>query len=141
MTRAVVDTNVLVSALINPAGTPAKVVDLWRSGRFVLLVTEPIVDEIGRVLNQPRFKRRYGLTSSRVRRLLRALRQFGVVVEGDPGIGGVVRDPEDQKFVDCAVAGRADYLVTGDEDLLSLGEHGGVQIVSPAAFVEAMRAR
>jgi len=141
MTRAVVDTNVLVSALINPRGTPAKVLSLWRDHRFVLLISESILDEVGRVLAQPRLQRRYGLSPSRVTRLLRALRQFAVVVEDGPGIGGVVRDPEDQKFVDCAVAGHADYLVTGDDDLLSLGEHGGVQIVSPTAFVQAVPPR
>jgi putative PIN family toxin of toxin-antitoxin system len=141
MTRAVIDTDVLVSALINPRGTPAKVLSLWRDHRFVLLISESILDEVGRVLAQPRLQRRYGLSPSRVTRLLRALRQFAVVVEGGPGIGGVVRDPEDQKFVDCAVAGRADYLVTGDDDLLSLGEHGGEQMISPAAFVQAVPPR
>ena len=140
MTRAVIDTNVLVSALISPAGTPAKVLDLWRDRRFVLLISEPILGELARVLAQPRLRRRYGLNPSRVRRLLRGLRQFGIVVEHDEGVSGVVRDAQDQKFVDCAVAGRADYLVTGDDDLLSLGEHGSIRIVSPAAFAEAMRA-
>jgi len=139
MTRVVLDTNVLVSALINPAGTPAKVLDLWRDHRFMLLTSEPILDEVARVLSRPRLVARYGLTRSRVGRLLRALRQFAVIVEGAPAMDEIVRDPVDRRFVECAVAGSADYLVTGDGDLLSLGEHGGVTIISPTAFVQALQ--
>ena len=140
MTRVVLDSNVLVSALISPGGVPARVLDLWRGDQFVLLVSEPILDELARVLAQPKL-RRYGLSASRVARVMRCLRQFAIVVEADPGVGEVVRDQDDQKFVDCAVVGRADYLVTGDQDLLSLGRHAGIAIVSPAAFVSAMEDR
>jgi len=141
MTRAVLDVNVLVSALISPSGTPAQILRLWREEKFVLVMSEPVLDELERVMAEPRLRRRYGLTPSRVARLLRGLRQFAIVTRGELEVGGVVRDPEDHKLLACAVEGSADYLVTGDDDLLSLGEYESVPIISPAAFVRAMAHR
>ena len=136
--RVVVDTNVLVSAVISPGGTPARVVSLWRDGQFVLLVNQAILAELSRALAQPRLLRKYALTRSRIERLLNALRESAVVVEGDPVVHADVRDPDDRKFIECALAGAADYLVSGDRDLLSLGEHAGIAIISPAAFLRVM---
>jgi putative PIN family toxin of toxin-antitoxin system len=137
MTRVVLDANVLVSALISPGGTPARILELWREDEFVLLVSESILGELERVLIQARL-RRYGLTAARAARLLRGLRQFAIVVNEGPEIEDNIRDPDDRKFLACARAGRADYVVTGDEDLLSLGECGCTPIVSPADFVRLM---
>jgi len=141
MTRAVLDVNVLISALIAPSGIPARILELWREEKFVLLVSEPILDELERVLAEPRLRRRHGLAPSRVARLLRGLRQFAVVTPGELKLSGLLRDEADHKFLACAVEGQADYLVTGDEDLLTLAEYKGIPILSPAAFVRAMADR
>jgi len=141
MRRAVLDVNVLVSALISPTGTPAQVLELWRAEKFVLVISEPILDELERVMAEPRLRRRYALTPSRVARLLLGLRRFAIATPGRLGISGVVRDPEDHKLLVCAVEGSADYLVTGDDDLLSLGVYEGVPMISPATFVRVVADR
>lgn len=138
MIRAVLDVNVLVSALISPSGTPAKILGAWRDERFVVVTSEPILAEFERVVRQPRFSPRYGLTGPRVRRLVRGLRQFALVTASTLEVHGVARDPDDDMLLACAVEGDADYLVTGDQDLLALNEYEGVQILAPAAFVHSL---
>ena len=136
MIRSVLDVNVLVSALISPTGTPARILDAWRDELFVVVTNEEILAEFQRVVAEPRLSRRYGLTPSRVARLMRGLRQFAVITAGEVEVHGVAPDADDDKFLACAVEGGADYLVTGDHGLLALGAYEGVQVVSPTAFVQ-----
>jgi len=135
MIRAVLDTNILISALISPSGTPAQVLDLWRAERFLPLLSELILAELERVLSQPRLRRGYGLTAARIEELMNGLRRFAVVTRGEVEVTGVARDPDDDKLLACAVEGEADYVVTGDDDLLALGSYQGVAIITAAAFV------
>lgn len=141
MIRAVLDVNVLVSALITPTGTPARILDAWRDEQFLVVTSEAILGELQRVIAEPRLRRRYGLTPPRAARLLRGLRQFAIPTPGEFEVHGVARDPEDDKFLACAVEGRVDYLVTGDNDLLSLREYEGIPIVPPGVFLRALEAR
>jgi hypothetical protein len=141
MTRAVLDANVLVSALISPAGPPASILDLWHQDQFVVVVSEPILAEVERVLRAPRLSKRYRLTPSLVKRLMRGLRQFASMTPGKPVASGVARDPEDDAYLACAAEGEADYLVTGDQDLLSLREYQGISIVSPVVFLRLLEQR
>ena len=138
MTRAVLDTNLLVSALISPSGTPARLLDLWREERFLPLMSEPILAEIERVLSQPRLRRGYGLTAAQVEELMKGLRRFALVTPGKVAVTGVARDPDDDKLLACAVEGAADYLVTGDHDLLALESYQGIPIITAAAFVRVL---
>jgi len=135
MIRAVLDANILVSALISPSGTPAQVLDLWREERFVLLVSEPMLAELERVLSQPRLRRGYGLTVARTEELMAGLRRFALVTPGEAEVTGVARDPDDDKLLACGVEAEADCLVTGDNDLLALGSYQGIPIITAAAFV------
>jgi len=141
MIRAVLDVNVLISALISPSGVPAQILDAWRAERSLVLISEPIVAELQQVVAQPQLRNRYGLTSSRVERLVRGLRQFALMTPGELDVRGVARDPDDDKLLACAVEGAADYLVTGDQALLELREHQGVQIVSPPEFFRVLEER
>jgi len=135
MIRAVLDANILVSALISPSGTPAQVLDLWREERFLPMMSERILAELERVLSQPRLRRGYGLTAARTEELMKGLRRFALVTPGEAEVTGVARDPDDDKLLACAVEGEADYLVTGDNDLLALGSYQGIPIITAAAFV------
>ncbi len=140
MIRAVLDVNVLVSALISPRGTPARILNLWREEAFAVMVSEPVLAELERVLSRPSFARKYGLTPAHATALLRGLRRFAIVTPGEHEVSAVAPDPDDDALLSCAVEGEADYLVAGDKGLLSLGSHEGVAIISPAAFVKAVAA-
>jgi hypothetical protein len=140
MIRAVCDVNVLISAVISPAGTPARILDLWRDERFLVVTSEPILAEFQHVAAQPVFRKRYGLTPARLGRLLQGLRRFCILTPGDYQVTGVARDPDDDKVLACAVEGTADYVVTGDDDLLALVQYQGIEILAPAAFLRVVSA-
>ena len=136
--RAVLDTNVFVSGLINPEGKPAAILKALRSGLFTLLSSPPINEEIIEVLNRPRIRDRYGL-GDRIFDVSFILWEVAELVVNLPEVR-VCSDADDDKFLATAIGGRADYLVTGDAgNLLILGEYKGVAIVSPRHFASRLK--
>jgi putative PIN family toxin of toxin-antitoxin system len=136
--RAVLDTNVFVSGLINPRGFPAAILKALRAGRFTLLSSPPVNEEIIEVLNRPRIRDRYGL-GDRIFDISFILWEVAELVIDLPEIK-VCSDPDDDKFLATAAGGRADYLVTGDVGhLLSLREYKGVTIISPREFISRLK--
>jgi putative PIN family toxin of toxin-antitoxin system len=136
--RAVLDTNVFVSALISPMGKPAAVLKAARSGRFTLVSSPPINEEIIEVLNRPRLRDRYNL-GNRIFDVSFILWEVAELVLDLPDVR-ICSDADDDKFLATAIGGKADYLVTGDAgDLLHLGECQGVAIVSPRDFLSRLK--
>ena len=132
--RVVLDTNTLVSALLF-FGVASRSVALWQSRRLTVLVSKPIVEEYLRVLAYPKFR----LTEAEIRSLIETqVLPFVETVTPRRRLRVVKSDPDDDKFLECAVAGRARYLITGDRDLLHLGSHAKTAIVSVRAFLEEL---
>jgi putative PIN family toxin of toxin-antitoxin system len=127
--RVVLDTNVLISGLLG--GTATEVIRRWRGGAFDLIVSEEIVSEYEQVLKRPKFK----LPEWVVQELLDYIRSEAQWVEPHSIIESVVRDPFDAKFLEAAIAGHADWIVSGDKDLLDLGQFETVAIVSLREFL------
>jgi putative PIN family toxin of toxin-antitoxin system len=136
--RAVLDTNVLVSGLLGEHSPPRWLVDAWLDGRYVLVTSLYQVAEMSHVLAYPRIASRLCLSDAEVDLILAALLSQAEVVGGDLRLPGVSRDPKDDPLVACAVEGAADYLVSGDEDLLDLGTHENTRVVTPREFVEIL---
>lgn len=137
MIRAVVDANVLISSVIAPLGPSRRIFEAWRDGAFVLVTSPGILEEVSRRLAHPRIAKRYAISDedrTAVRRLLAA---EATITPGTLAVS-VTRDPTDDKIIAAALEAGAGYIVTGDKDLLTLGEYEGVAIVSPARFLEAM---
>ena len=132
------DTKVFASGLISPLGKPAAILKALRSGRFTLLSSPPINEEIIEVLNRPRMRDRYGL-GDRIFDVSFILWEVADLVIDVPDVR-VCSDADDDKFLATAIGGRAHYLVTGDAgDLLPLGEYKGVAIVSPRDFLSRLK--
>lgn len=131
--RAVIDTNVLISGLIRPRGAPGAVLRALRDRRFVAVVSPAILDEIIDVLSRPWLRDKYAIDDQGVEAFLRLLMLRSELVEPHSKVRRC-RDPDDDKFLETAVDGRADRLVSGDADLLALGSIEGVAIVDPASF-------
>ena len=129
-TRRVLDTNVLLSALLFPSGRVTWLRDAWRSGVIVPLASRETTTELLRVLCYPKFK----LTPSEREDLLADYLPHceSVIVSNAPPIPDC-RDPFDRPFLELALAARADALVTGDMDLLALVPAFPIPIVTPAA--------
>lgn len=135
MIRAVLDTNVIVSALLFD-GPASRLVALWQQRRFLPVVSKPILQEYLSVLAYPKFR----LTTREIRQVLDELLPYTEVVSPKGRLRVVRRDPADNRFLECAVAGNARYLVSGDDDLLSLRSFRGVRVVSVAEFLTAIEA-
>lgn len=137
--KAVLDANVFVSALINTRGTPKQIINLWREEAFELLASEAILDEIRRVLRYPKIAALHKLPEPQLQEFLTLLHEESRVVEPAERLQ-VSPDEPDNRYIECAVAGGADYLVTGHKlHLLPIGEYQGVQIVSPATFLAMLQ--
>jgi putative PIN family toxin of toxin-antitoxin system len=134
--RAVIDTNVLVSGLLVAQGPPHQVLDAWLDGRFTLVTSPYQLEEVTRVLAYPRVAERIRLEPAELAGILAGLMTLAVVTPGHLRLPGVTRDPKDNAIVACAEEGDADYIVSGDHDLLSLGEYRGIQAVTPRRFLE-----
>ncbi|HYU34784.1 MAG TPA: putative toxin-antitoxin system toxin component, PIN family [Thermoanaerobaculia bacterium] len=136
--RAVIDTNILVRAMLKPTGSVGPVVDLLREDRYVFLYSEATLNELIDVLSRPRMVRRYGLTAAGVDALCALVILRGERIQPGRTITAC-RDPKDNKFLEVAVAGRADVIVTGDEDLEVLDPFEGIPLITPAKFLHLLR--
>ncbi|MBI4025925.1 MAG: putative toxin-antitoxin system toxin component, PIN family [Verrucomicrobia bacterium] len=127
--RVVFDTNILFSA-VGWLGNPHRCVQAARQGRCLSLTCEPILSELAEKL---RFKR--GLDAQKVTEIEDEIRAFCNVIVIPGTLKIVAADPDDDAVLECAVIGRAQFLVSGDHHLLDLENHQGIQIVKAADFL------
>jgi len=131
--RLVVDTNILISALLVEASLSAHLIVLWRQGRFDLLTSAEQLDELMRVTRYPKIRER--LAPALAGRLINELRDIAVLLKNLPRVT-VCQDPHDAYLLAMAVVGSADFLVTGDKrDLLGLKLYEGTKIVTVRDFL------
>ena len=134
VTRIVVDTNVLVSALLF-GGTPGKLIPLWKKGTIQPLASSEIIVEYLRVLAYPKFR----LTENEIGYLLyREILPHFKIVSAEKGKPVVSADPSDDKFIWCAVEGKAEFIISSDKHLLSLRFYQGISIQTPATFLKSL---
>jgi uncharacterized protein len=133
MIRVVVDTNVLVSSFFG--GKPREVIDLWKAGDITLCLSGPVVGEYIAVLE------RLGLAEKQELSELLQLFRTGfhcLFTAETPSLAIVKADPSDDKFIECAVALQARFIISGDKALLAVGDYLGLSILSPREFMERM---
>jgi len=131
MTRVVLDTNVFVSSFFG--GNPRTIVDLWKTGEITLCLSRAIVEEYVEVL------RRLGLQNERELGELLALFARGLNVQftaKTPELHVVKEDPDDDKFIECAVALNAQVIISGDRALTEIKNYMGIRIVTPKEFLD-----
>ncbi|MDO9309699.1 MAG: putative toxin-antitoxin system toxin component, PIN family [Deltaproteobacteria bacterium] len=129
--RVVLDTNALISALLF-GGQSGMLRDLWKSGRIIPLVSKETFAEFRKVLSYPKFK----LSQREIRSILNEeILPFVEAVEIAEQVTGVCRDPHDDMFLAVAAGGGAEYLVSGDRDLLVLEQYGKTRIVTVTEFL------
>jgi len=134
--RAVLDANVVVSALIRPQGPPGQIlVRLLRDSAFELIASPATLDELRRSLRYPRIRKYFRLPEEELDLWVDALGAIAVVVEGNVSRSVVTADPADDIYIAAAADGLADYIVSGDRHLMDLVQHGGIRIVTPRTFL------
>jgi putative PIN family toxin of toxin-antitoxin system len=133
--HAVLDTNVLVSAFLIRLGPPRQILNAWQEGKFELVTSLPILQEVDEVLHRERIQRKYSLREDDIWAYLLLLTVQGIVVPPVPNVDVVSRDPADNKILSAALVGQAQFIVSGDNDLLALGAFGDTKIVTPREFL------
>ena len=131
--RVVVDTNVFISSLLNTEGNPRKVIDLWRFEKITLCISKEILAEYFAVLG------RFGMSEEPEGEELVQLfqkRYNQVFLTSVPTVSAITQDPAGNKFIECAVAAGAKYIVSGDRHLLNLKAFKGIRMLPPTEFLK-----
>lgn len=129
--RVVIDTNIFVSSFFG--GKPKKIIDLWKNEKITLCLSNAILDEYVDVLNRIGMK-----NESEIEELLSLFSKgFNLLfTTKTPKINIVKNDPDDDKFIECAVALKADAVITGDKEVFSIKEYKGIKILTPQQFLK-----
>lgn len=133
-TRVVLDTNVLISGILFE-GSEAEILHSAEVGRIAVFVSLEILGEFVNVLSRPKFQ----LATQEILAATEYILSFAIVREPTSRVGMRIRDPEDLKFLGCAQAARAHFLVTGDKDLLTIGKFQNTRILTPSQFLSLKR--
>jgi putative PIN family toxin of toxin-antitoxin system len=136
MIRVVLDTNLIVSALLKPDSNPDRIVNLVREEKVLLLISDAICDEITRVLFYPKIRKRLTASDEELQNFVKLLRTVAIVTPGLLNLPQLATDPDDTKYLICAVEGHADYIVSGDHHLTDLVIYQGIRVVTPAEFIQ-----
>ena len=134
--KVVADTNVLVSALIFPGGSPEAFYRLALEGRIDLVTSRPLLAELGRVLME-----KFGWEAERAEEAIGQVVRLAEIVAPREALSEIEADPADNRVLEAAAEGGADAIVSGDRHLLALGSWRGIEIQSPAAFIARNRTR
>jgi putative PIN family toxin of toxin-antitoxin system len=133
--RVVLDTNVLVSALLF-TGELSKIVELWQQGEVVPLISRETFDELRAVLGYPKFS----LAPEEIQSIIEnEILPYFEVVGIKENIRGVCRDPEDDKFLACALAGAAHFILSGDKHLTDLKSYKTIRIMKASEFLRRFK--
>jgi putative PIN family toxin of toxin-antitoxin system len=133
--RAVLDTNVLISAVISTGVCHDVLVSGFR-GEFEIIVSVATLTEFRETLLK--YPEKFNMDETEIQREVETVRYFAEFVDPEERITVVEDDPDDDKFLEAAVAGNVDYVVTGDQHLLNLGSFRGIEIVDPRTFFETI---
>ena len=117
--RVVIDTNLFISGVILPRGPLAELLDMWLKQLFILVIARKLIEELYEVLHRPKFTR-YNVTEERITTIIEFIKKNSEKAPFLQQLPLIVRDSKDEKVLACALGGKVDYLVTGDEDLLTL---------------------
>ena len=132
MNKVVIDTNVFVSSFFG--GIPRKIIDLWKNGKITLCLSQAIIEEYIDVLI------RLGIDNSEINYLIKLFAEnyFSIFTAKTPKISVVKDDPDDNKFIECAVALDCKIIISDDKHLRSLKKYIDIKILSPREFIDNM---
>jgi putative PIN family toxin of toxin-antitoxin system len=130
---AVLDTNILVSGMAF-SGPPSHIVELLRTGQFVSVTSRALLDELARTLQTEKLARHFREGPV----IVMMIESISIVVEPATRLEVIEEDPADNRLLEAAQAGHADFLVTGDKHVLRLGSFDGTEIVTARQFLERL---
>ena len=139
MLRVVLDANQFVSALLKPGSNPDRIMHLVREERITLLMSAEIRSEILRVLSYPKIAGRLSLCIEEQTSFIDRLAMVAIMTQGALIVDAIADDPSDNKYLACAIEGKADYIISGDHHLLDLRVFQKIRIIDPGTFLDIFR--
>lgn len=135
MVRIVLDANQFVSALLKPGSNPDLIMRLVRREKVLLFLSDAICAELLRVLTYSKIRNRLNRSEASLSEFIDKLRAVAVVIPGAVKLPPLQSDPSDTKYLECAVEGKADFIISGDHHLTDLNTFQKIRIVAPATFL------
>lgn len=133
MIKAVLDANVIISSIFW-RGKPYQLMRRGIEGKCTFVISMPIIDEVASKLRS-----KFHLPEDKVGMLVDILLAFSTIVEPKAKLNAVKADASDNKIIECAVEGNAEYIVSGDVHLLEMGEYEGIKIVTPSQMLKILK--
>jgi len=136
--KIVTDTNLIISAFINPHGKPALILDAVIDDQLILITSKTILNEAWRVFSYHKIKKwlnKNNIKQQETDIYLEKLAMISIVVSGETKIDAVSRDPDDNIILSCAKEGNADFIISGDKHLLDIKVFQGIKILNPVDFL------
>ena len=138
MIRIVLDTNVLVSAILSPRSKSAQIIRLVLEDALSLAISQNLLDEVYRVVRYPKLVKlfkKHGIIPEEITSIIERLSRIAVVTPGELNLDVIQEDPANNKILACAIESEADFIISGDRHLTDLKEYQGIAIVNPATFL------
>jgi putative PIN family toxin of toxin-antitoxin system len=136
MHRVVIDTNIIVSGIIQKKGYPYNVVKSWENGNIILITSLKLIDEVKKVFFYPKIKEKFKLEYSEINHVVQNLLKYSVTITNLPVINFIKTDPSDNIILSTAEEGKANFIITGDSHLLTLKNYKGIEIITAKHFSE-----
>ncbi len=133
--KVVIDTNVMVSALLSPKSIPAQILRLWREDIIEVLTNSIIIEEIREVMAYSRIKKKLSLQFSQVHEFIELLEIYTVPVKVPAKVKKISLDMDDDIFLHVAYYGKAECIISGDKHLLDVKQYKGIPVLKPAEFI------
>ncbi len=139
MIKVVLDANQYISTVLKPASNPAKIFKLATDGKIELFISQSILAEIKRVLSYPKLVKLHKYSPKEINQFLEEITNSAVITPGKIKLYVIEDDPTDNKYLECAVEGEADFVVSGDHHLTDLKSYRGIKIVNPTEFLRIVK--
>lgn len=139
--KVVIDTNVIVSALLSPESIPGQIVRLWREDIIEVLSHTTIINELREVMAYSRIKKKLSLPSTQAHEFIELLEIYTVPVKIPAKVKKISLDMDDDIFLHVAYYGKAECIISGDKHLLDVKQYKGIPVLKPAEFIVYLRER
>ena len=142
MTRVVLDTNLVISAILSPEGKPAAILRMVLNAELDLVLSPALLEEISLVLNYEKIRKLFikrSVTPQKIKDALQKIVKTAIVVSGKTKVHRIDKDPSDNMLLSCAIEGKADFIISGDHHLTDLISFEGISIVNPDTFLKFMK--
>lgn len=134
----VLDTNAIVSASLSPRGNPAEIIRRWETDEFDIATSPDLIQELKKALGYDQVRKYTKVSDEDLQSLLSRFQTITIIVDPQTTLYVVDKDPDDNRVLECALAARAHYVVTGNKHLLDLKEYQGIIILTPATFLSLL---